>query len=234
MKQSTNGMSVPQRLLVISDQSAFSRDLIARWQMQPHVPEFTALSSDLLRGAASAPFDVAVVGDLRSEGKSEVLLQLNRGMNPSIYLAPAGESVQSLRREYPRLTVVPAHDAWLDTLVLLAEEMLKRVEMSAQLQRLEQSARSHQKNATLGKYMVETRHGFNNALTSVLGNAELLLLESPALADNMREQLETLHAMSLRLHEMMQRFTSLEMEMQCAERSQSSRQSEGNTYAARG
>jgi hypothetical protein len=50
----------------------------------------------------------------------------------------------------------------------------------------------------------------------------------------MREQLETLHSMSLRLHEMMQRFTSLEMEMQCAEKP--SHTEKGNTaaYLARG
>jgi signal transduction histidine kinase len=66
--------------------------------------------------------------------------------------------------------------------------------------------------------MVDMRHGFNNALTSVLGNAELLLLESATLNPSMREQLETLHSMTLRLHEMMQRFTSLEAEMRCAEK----------------
>jgi signal transduction histidine kinase len=219
MKQKSNGMGIPKRLLVISDQSGFSRDLVARWQVQPHVPEFTALSSDLLRSADSAPFDVAIAGDLRPERSPEVLIQLNRGIAPSIYVAATSESAQSLRRDYPRLTVISRHDAWLDSLVLLAEEVLKRVEVTAQMERMEQNARASYKHATLGKYMVESRHGFNNALTSVLGNAELLLLESSALSDGMREQLETLHSMSLRLHEMMQRFTSLEMEMQCGEKS---------------
>jgi signal transduction histidine kinase len=127
--------------------------------------------------------------------------------------------VPALRREYPHVLIVPRHDAWLDTLVLVAEEMMKRIDISAQCEALEQSARSGRKYATLGQYMVDMRHGFNNALTSVLGNAELLLLESGVLTADMREQLETLHAMTLRLHEMMQRFTSLELEMRCSERS---------------
>lgn len=234
MKQNSNGTSTPNRLLVISDQSGFSRDLVARWQMQPHVPEFTALRSDLLRGNASTPFDLVIAGDLHPERGSEVLTHLNRGTVPAVYLAAPGESPHSLRRERPRVTVVPRHDAWLDTLVLLAEEMLKRIEISGYVDRLQQNARIDYKHATLGKYMVESRHGFNNALTSVLGNAELLLLESSLLNAGMREQLETLHSMSLRLHEMMQRFTSLEMELQCAEKP--SHTEKGNTaaYVARG
>lgn len=214
----SNGVGLSKRLLVISDQSGFSRDLVARWQMQPHVPEFTALSSDLLRAAASAPFDAIVAGDLHEERCNEVLSLLNRGTAPAICVASGSESVHSVRREYPKLIVIPRHDAWLDTLVLVAEEVLRRVELSAQMERMEFNARASHKHATLGKYMVESRHGFNNALTSVLGNAELLLLESSGLSREMREQLETLHSMSLRLHEMMQRFTSLEMELQCAEK----------------
>lgn len=219
MRQNGNGATKAKKLLVISDQNGFPRDLVARWQMQPQVPEFTALSSDLLRGATATPFEVVIASNLRSERKHDVITQLNRGTAPAIYLTDSSESVHSLRRDFPRITVVPRHDAWLDTLVLVAEEMLKRVEIFERVERLEQSARTQGKHATLGKYMVESRHSFNNALTSVLGNAELLLLESSNLNAGMCEQLETLHSMSLRLHEMMQRFTSLEMEMQCAERS---------------
>jgi signal transduction histidine kinase len=235
MKQRTNGLAMPQRLLVISDQSGFSRDLVARWQMQPHLPEFTALSSELWHGSASSPFDLVVAGDIKAEITANVLKQLNRGVAPSIYVAALGEQIHVLRREYSRVTIIPHHDAWLDTLVLVAEETLKRSEICAHIERMEADSRAKQAQATLGKYMVEMRHSFNNALTSVLGNAELLLLESAILNPNMREQLETLHSMTLRLHEMMQRFTSLELEMQCAERSLRSADApaESSAYAVR-
>ncbi|HJX01355.1 MAG TPA: hypothetical protein VJ453_14375 [Terriglobales bacterium] len=233
MKQRTNGVSLPQRVLVSSDQSGFSRDLIARWQMQPHVPEFTALSSDLLRAGASAPFELAIVGDVSPEKVPAMLSQVNRATFPVVYVARSGESVHSLRRDHPRVIVVARHDAWLDTVVLLAEEILKRAEICVYIDRLEQSARANHTSATLGRYMVEMRHGFNNALTSVLGNAELLLLESATLSPSMRDQLETLHVMSLRLHEMMQRFTSLEVEMQCTEKSgHSDKEANSASYAA--
>jgi signal transduction histidine kinase len=218
MKQRNNANGAARRLLVISDHSGFSRNLIARWQMQPQVPEFTAVSGDLLRSIGGSPFDASVAGDLQAARNPEVLGHLNRSLFPAIYVAAPGESVHVLRRDYPRVTVIPRHDAWLDTLVLVADEVLKRADVSAHITRLEQAARLQQAYATLGKHMVEARHGFNNALTSVLGNAELLLLRSGSLDEVMQDQLETVHAMTLRLHAMMQRFTSLELEMQCVER----------------
>lgn len=215
MKPRNSATGAARRLLVISDHSGFSRDLIARWQMQPQVPEFTALSGDLLRSATGSPFDASVAGDLQAARTGDVLGHMNRSLFPAIYVAAPGESVHVLRRDYPRITVIPRHDAWLDTLVLVTDEVLKRAEVSSHITRLEQTARLQQAYAALGKYMVEARHGFNNALTSVLGNAELLLLRSESLDEGMQDQLETVHAMALRLHEMMQRFTSLEFEMQC-------------------
>jgi signal transduction histidine kinase len=61
------------------------------------------------------------------------------------------------------------------------------------------------------------RHGFNNAMTSLLGNAELLLQESGAVSVRVREQLKTIRAMAMRMNQMMLRFSSLEAEMEIAE-----------------
>jgi signal transduction histidine kinase len=234
MKPRTNGAGIPAKVLVISDQGGFSRDVIARWQMQAFIPEFTALRSDLWQRTNSSPFEIAIAGDVKPDRASEILGHLHRGLGSVVYVTAPGESVHALRRDYPRVITVPRHDAWLDTLVLVCEEILKRTEVSAHIDRLEQNARANQRYAALGKYMLETRHNFNNALTSVLGNAELLLLESAALSPSMREQLETLHSMTLRLHEMMQRFTSIEWEMQCADRSSRSENAVDSISAAAG
>src|SRR5437762_5918604 len=121
MKQRTNGAGVPQRALLISDQSGFSRDVVARWQMQAYLPEFTALSSDVWNGASSSSFDVVIAGDVRPERSSDLLKQLNRTASPAVYLAAVGEAVHVLRRDHPRLVIVSRHDAWLDTIVLLTE-----------------------------------------------------------------------------------------------------------------
>jgi signal transduction histidine kinase len=70
-----------------------------------------------------------------------------------------------------------------------------------------------ERQAMLGRYMLEMRHGLNNALTSLLGNSDLLLIEPGSLSAQARAQIETIRNMTLRIHEVMQRFSSLEKEM---------------------
>jgi signal transduction histidine kinase len=113
---------------------------------------------------------------------------------------------------------VRKHDDWLDAAETLGSEVLHRVDATSRARRAEMCADTISNQAALGKYMLDARHGFNNALTSVLGNAELLLLDTDELSERMREQIDTIHNMALRLHEMMQRFSSLEAEMYFAER----------------
>jgi len=78
--------------------------------------------------------------------------------------------------------------------------------------------------------MVEMRHNLNNALTSVLGNSDLLLLEPGSLSAQTRAQIETIRNMTLRIHEIMQRFSSLEKEMNVV--AQQAEQDAGKSYAA--
>jgi len=211
------GAAMSQTLLIISDQIGFARDIVARWQMEPQLPDFTVMSSDIWHRGCDSLFDIAIVGDVSRERAGTVLKMLDHWAAPSLYISAPGESVHALRREFSHVISVPRHDAWVDTTVLLGGELLRRAEGTARLRRLEEKARADELHASLGRYMLEMRHNFNNALTSVLGNSELLLLDTAALSESMREQLETMHRMTLRLHEMMQRFSSLETEMHCAE-----------------
>jgi len=71
--------------------------------------------------------------------------------------------------------------------------------------------------ALLGLYMLEMRHSLNNALTSILGNAELILLDPQSLSPNLKLQVETIRNMGMRVNEIMQRFSSLQKEMQLVE-----------------
>ncbi len=97
----------------------------------------------------------------------------------------------------------------------------------------ERLAAENRQFAALGRYMVEVRHSFNNAMTSLLGNAEMLLQEPSAFPARVLEQLQTIRAMALRLHQMMQRFSSLEAEMQtAAEDAQIEKQSVEKSRAA--
>jgi signal transduction histidine kinase len=95
---------------------------------------------------------------------------------------------------------------------------MKRVDAVRRARETDIELKESQQLATLGEYMLELRHTLNNALTSILGNAELLLLEPGGLTADMRDQLDTIRNMSLRMHEVLQRFSSLESEMRFAEK----------------
>jgi hypothetical protein len=66
--------------------------------------------------------------------------------------------------------------------------------------------------------MLEMRPSVNNALTSVLGNADLLLLEPEKVSPDCQEQIRTIQTMALRLNEIMQRFSSIAAEMRSGEK----------------
>ena len=74
------------------------------------------------------------------------------------------------------------------------------------------------RNAALGRYMLENRHNFNNLLTSVLGNAELLLMDAHTFSEEVRDQVQTVHEMALSMYEIMQRFSSIAVEMHVTEK----------------
>src|SRR5262249_18646466 len=94
--------------------------------------------------------------------------------------------------------------------------VLRRLQALARAERAEQTCQSLRSQATLGQYMIDMRHTVNNALTSVLGNAELLLLEPGAFSAGVRSQIDTIRNMALRMHEILQRFSSLEKELMFA------------------
>lgn len=218
-------------IVIIADLNDHARDIVARWQVERTVPAFTLLSSELWDPALSAPCDLAIVFGVKDDRATPILAAFDGKNIPCIYVAEKEASFQHFRSSYPRVLALRQHDAWLDSLVLLATEVLRRTEATTRARKAEGALQQNQRNAALGKYMLETRHSFNNALTSVLGNAELMLLEPATLPSQIREQVDTIHSMALRLHEMMQRFTSLEAEMHFAEReSQVETRARGQAY----
>ena len=208
-----------ENVLIIADDADFTRTVIGRWQMEPSVPEFTLVSSELWSASAQAAYSLAVVGPVSPQRLNSILDGLEAGRSPAIYITDDSGKVQEVRAARPRVLVFRRYAGWVDTLVLLGCEVLKRMDALAQLRQAERAAAVDRRHATLGRYMLEMRHSFNNALTSVLGNAELLLLEPGAFSAEVRDQIDTIHTMALRMHEIMQRLASLEAEMNFAEKS---------------
>jgi len=203
-------------VLIIADEAEFARSVVGRWQMERTVPAFTLMSSDLCQTANLSVHGIAILGP-RASRQAIVLSALENAGIPIVIVAADGDAGQ-IRSLHPRALVLRQADGWLDVLIQMAGEILRRAEVQRYLLRAEQLVAASQRHATLGRYMLEMRHGLNNCLTSVLGNAELLLLEPGMLSAEARDQVHTIHSMAMRMHEVMQRFSSLETEMQFAEK----------------
>jgi signal transduction histidine kinase len=217
-------------VLIISDEVDFSRRISARWQMERVVPAFTVLSGDLWPRFAVDVFDVAIVGELRRELLSVVLEPLHSTGQPVFCVCQEGPAAQLVRERWPRVSVLRRSEHWLETLILAASEAVHRSQAESRARSAEIYCAGLERQATLGRYMLEMRHNLNNALTSVLGNSDLLLLEPGSLSAQARAQIETIRNMTLRIHEIMQRFSSLEKEMNVVAK-QAERDS-GKSYAA--
>jgi signal transduction histidine kinase len=199
-------------VLVISDDVGFSRSLTARWQAERHVPSFTVLSGDLWPRTIE-DFEVAIVGPLRRELLSVIIEPLHSTLQPLFCVCEDAPTEKLVRERWPRTSVLRLDENWLDVLILAAGQAVYRASAEARARAAEQQCAALERQATLGRYMQEMRHGLNNALTSLLGNSDLLLLEPGSLSAQARGQIETIRNMTLRIHEVMQRFSSLEKEM---------------------
>lgn len=216
-------------VLIISDDPDFSRRVTARWQVERSVPTFTLLSGDLWPQFVVDSFDVAIVDELRRDLLSVVLEPLHSTGQPIFCFCREASTAQLVRDRWPRISMLRQNEGWLDTLVLAGSEAVHRSRAESRARAAELSCSMLERQATLGRYMVEMRHNLNNALTSVLGNSDLLLLEPGSLSAQARAQIETIRNMTLRIHEVMQRFSSLEKEMNVVAR-QAERDS-GKRYA---
>ena len=204
-------------VIILTDETEFARLLTAGWQAERQAPTVTVLTSDLWQEQEAPARDLVVVGPVREGALTSVL----RALDPStavILCVPAdSKELGQLRAKYPRLIHVPLREDWAQTLLLVAGESLRRVEALRLARQAERTAAKNENHATLGRYMLDMKHSVNNALTSMLGNAELLLLEPGQLSSQSLAQIKTIHSMALRINEIMQRFSSLASEMLEAE-----------------
>jgi signal transduction histidine kinase len=206
-------------VLIVSDDTEFARTVAARWQTERRVPEITLTTSDVCQSSAAEGYNLVIVGPVRDNKISAILTALNAIPTvAAIYVSTETKNVAQLASENPHVLIIPREDGWIGTLILVAGEALRRAAATARAQRAERISAEAQRNAVLGRYMLDMRPSINNALTSVLGNADLLLLEPGQIHPDAREQIRTIHTMALRLHEIMQRFSSVAAEMRSGEK----------------
>jgi signal transduction histidine kinase len=200
-------------ILIVSDDAAFAHSLKMRWQTEAQSPAFTLMGSDLCRDLDHDAFALAVVGDVHPDALPQVIRALDPANKPVVLICSNQNQAQIFRSTRCGASLLLQQEGWPDTAVTLACEIIRRLEAVSSLGRFEQANSVLERKAALGGYMLESRHAFNNALTSILGNAELLLLDSEVLPVGARGQIETMRNMASRIHEMLARFTSIEKEL---------------------
>ncbi len=199
------------RVVLITDDAGFARSLKTLWQRERALPLLRAMTTDDLSGIGEGHLDVVIVGPVRNKRLASVLKLVDISERPVICIVEDSREVKALKAERPRVLAIPQHEGWIDAALLLAVECLKRLDVTVRLRRAEQAALASSRGAVLGRYMAESRHDLNNSLTSVLGNAELLLMDAGQLPESARDQVLTIHEMALHMHQIMQRFSSAEM-----------------------
>jgi signal transduction histidine kinase len=205
-------------VLIISDDGEFARTITSRWQAERTVPLFTLMSGDLCPAINPASFDLAIVGEVRPGVLPSVLTILEANGRPVIFVASDAQASYTVRETHRRTLVLRQHEGWIDALMLTATEVLRALTALNRAQAAEEARARDAAQATLGRYVLDMRHTLNDALTSVLGNSELLLTQPGTLSATAREQIETIRNMSMRIHEILQRFSSLETELRYLEK----------------
>src|SRR3954462_12193816 len=115
-------MTAQHSVLIVTDDAEFSRNVVARWQMERHVPAFTLMSSELLNGSFAGRFGLAIIGPVGGGRLQKVLSTATSSDAGGILLAPDAESTTGAAENYPHLWIVRPNDGWVDGLVILGTE----------------------------------------------------------------------------------------------------------------
>lgn len=233
-------------VLIISDNAAFPSAITARWQQERSLPAFTLMGSDVCHELDPDAFDLAIVGEVNSGARSLLEKPLAAAKKPAILIIAQEETMQSQTGPWTRVLRQERaagnkenndkkadNEAWLDVLVPVAAEMLLHARTASAARRLEQQNTVLERQAALGNYMLEVRHNLNNALTSILGNSELILLDGDQFPGSIPSQVETIRNQAIRINEILQRFSSLEKELRVTEKySESKTAVKARTFSA--
>jgi len=208
-----------QNAIIISDSADFGQTLMARWRAEREVPAFMLLSVESWFQARTAKGDLAVIAPLPRARLEPILRSLAACDMAAVCVLSDHENGDRAwaRCLHAGSLMIPHQAACPDMLVAFCTEVLARLASEQRALQAEQLAAENQHFATLGRYIVEMRHSFNNAMTSLLGNAELLLMQPGAFSTRASEQLRTIRNMAMRMNQMMLRLSSLESEMEIAE-----------------
>jgi hypothetical protein len=204
------------QILIVSEDAEFVRTLSARWRQEKDSPSITAVSTNVSGQANPSGYALIVVGPVR-KGAALPLDPSVHLDSPVCVVCDVG-SLATIHAKRPDWLLLPEYPGWTEALLSLAREVLRRTTAEKRARDAELSIYALQRFSVLGRSLLEARPGMINALTSLLGNADLILLSGEPLPPECREQVRTIRTMALRLNEMVQRLSSLENEMELNDR----------------
>jgi hypothetical protein len=205
-----------EQILIVSDDSEFVRSLVSLWKKEKECPAIAAVSTGASGQADSSSYELIVVGPLRDGASLPAAphVQLDSLVCAVVDL----ESLEMVRAMHSDWLLLLECPGWTKILFSLATEVLRRTAAETRTREAEILSLSHRRFGVLGKSLLEARPGMVNALTSLLGHADLILMSEEPLPVNYREHVRTIHTMALRLNEIVQRLSSIENEMELSER----------------
>lgn len=202
-------------VLVVSDDVEFIREFVSRWEMEHDAPPITVVSTVMWKQASLIGYALIIVGFLRQNSLSAPAQDFQ--CDTTVCVVGESEKLSSVRTAHPEWLTFSEQPGWPDTLLSFAKEVLRRVAAEKQARETELICLAQQRLATVGQSLLAARPGMVNALTSLLGNADLLLLSDEPLSVSGMEQIRTMNKMALRLNEILQRLSSLANEMELCE-----------------
>jgi hypothetical protein len=218
-------------VLILASDPAFAREVTAHWPQAPahsDGPEFVILDEGFARGLEGSHYDLAIADASSVEKKNNKRKLPNKTLNKglSVALAAAGRPAIVIHSDPSRefytiqgavIDLCRELGLWPAIAGLLGREILRRDLAEHHARSSDKARAAEQSEAVLGRYMVAMRTNINNAVTTVLGNAELLVHE-PGLPAEVQSQVDAIRSMAMRLHEIFLGFSSIEKELSAGNR----------------
>ena len=201
-----------KKILIVSDDPEFANALSWSWRRAGCVPEYDCVQVAEAGGSTNC---VAVLDGARA------LLRLSGGI-PLAIAVTADEPLPEVAGATRRVVQVIRRAGWAEIAAALALESVLHEQATQRVKELESQLRESERLIALGKIISEAQHGLANALTGVLGHSELLLME-PGADDEVRRKVTIIHAMSMKIYEVLRQLSDTDREMQMAEHKRSSK-----------